>query len=89
MGDILVSVDGSKAIGMPPSQVVRKVRGAPGTNVELGLRRPPGPSGDPGELYVISLSRGLPRPVMQRAFGSPLAAQSSLVSRTSRGFIVL
>ncbi len=67
------------------------VRGAAGTRVALGLRRPPGPSGNPGKLYVVDLVRSRGRPVSQRAFGSPDKYGSPvLVSpRTSRSFIVL
>ena len=69
------------------------VRGADGTTVALGLRRPPGPSGNPGKLYAINLVRGRARPVSQRAFGSSeqgcsLGAIAS-TRRTSRSFIIL
>ncbi len=64
-GDVLVSIDGSKAVGLPHSQIVRKVRGAPGTRVALGLRRP-----QEGSLYVIELVRGPDASGPQSAFGS-------------------
>ena len=90
-GDILVSVDGSNISEIPNSQIVRMVRGAAGTRVALGLRRPPGPSGNPGKLYVVNLVRGHGRPVSQRAFGSPEqpSPHGSFSSKASRGFIVL
>ena len=90
-GDILVSVDGSDISEIPNSQIVRMVRGAAGTRVALGLRRPPGPSGNPGKLYVVNLVRGHGRPVSQRAFGSPEqpSPHGSFSSKASRGFIVL
>ncbi len=69
-GDVLVSIDGSKAVGLAHSQIVhsqivRKVRGAPGTRVALGLRRP-----REGSLYVIELVRGPDASGPQSAFGS-------------------
>ena len=88
VGDILVSVDGTKASGLPPSQLVRMLRGAAGTHVSLGLRRPAGPS-DPGAHYIIDLVRGLDRPVSQRAFGRPEHRDSQgMATRTSGGFLV-
>ncbi len=91
VGDILVTVNGSNAIEMTNSQIVRMVRGAAGTRVALGLRRPPDLSGNAGEIYVVNLVRGLVRHGSQRAFGSPEqhSPHGSFSSKTGRGFIVL
>ncbi len=86
-GDILVSIDGSKAIGLTNSQIVRLVRGTAGTQVALGFRRPLAPPGDPSQIYIVNLVRGHEGPVSQRAFGSSDA--SPVASRTSRTFLVL
>ncbi len=93
VGDVLVSINEFETSGLPHSQIVRMVRGAPGTQVALGLRHPPGPSGNPGKLYVVNLIRGRARPVSQRAFGSPEHGGSpgavASTRRTSRSFVVL
>jgi C-terminal processing protease CtpA/Prc len=91
VGDTLVSIDGSIASKFSHTEIIRMVRGAAGTTVELGFRSPQRPPGQPGELYSINLVREQAMAVSQRAFGSSAqrSSQSSFASQPGRRFIVL
>lgn len=51
-GDIVMEVDGRSTVGMPPQDVVRRLRGLPGTTVTIRLRRG-------GHDVVVTLVREL------------------------------
>ena len=81
-GDELFSVDLCRVEGLDHQEVVRMVRGPPGTTVKLGFRRPSRTFGAQPHYYFITLERTIARPSMQRAFGTPRLQSGQSPTRT-------
>ena len=74
-------------ISLTCTEIVRKVRGPPGTRVVLGFSRPtPAAAVGPGSVRLVALERRRARPAPQVAFGGKVHGLQSGLGRT---FLVL